>query len=68
MTRYIIRRLLWMVLLLLGVSILTFVIFYLLPSSEPAALRAGRAPTPALIAHIRHTLWLDRPWYEQYLH
>lgn len=66
MTKYIIRRLLWVVVLLFLVSLLTFVIFYLLPSSDPALLRAGRQPNPALVAQIRHNLGLDRPWYTQY--
>jgi peptide/nickel transport system permease protein len=66
MVRYIIRRLLWMVVLLFLVSALTFVIFYLLPSADPAVLRAGRQGTPALIAQIRHTLGLDQPIYVQY--
>jgi peptide/nickel transport system permease protein len=66
MGRYIIRRLLWAIVLLLIVSAVTFVIFYLLPSADPAALRAGKSPNPALIAHIRHTLGLDRPVYTQY--
>jgi peptide/nickel transport system permease protein len=66
MGRYIIRRLLWVVALLIVVSIVTFVIFYTLPSADPAALRAGRSPNPALIAHIRHSLGLDKPFYVQY--
>src|SRR5438128_4837095 len=68
MVKYIIRRLLWVVALLFLVSLLTFVIFYLLPSADPAQLRAGRQPSPALIAQIRHTLGLDKPWYAQYFH
>jgi peptide/nickel transport system permease protein len=66
MGRYIIRRLLWVVFLLLIVSAVTFVIFYALPSGDPAALRAGRSPTPEQLDQIRHTLGLDRPIYEQY--
>jgi peptide/nickel transport system permease protein len=66
MLRYIIRRLLWAIVLLLLVSAVTFVIFYVFPSADPAVLRAGRSPNPALIAHIRHTLGLDRPIYTQY--
>jgi peptide/nickel transport system permease protein len=64
--RYIIRRLLWMVVLLFLVSALTFVIFYALPSADPAALRAGRQPNPELVKEIRHTLGLDKPIYVQY--
>src|SRR5213593_5038565 len=66
MLRYIIRRLLWVVLLLFVVSALTFVIFYLLPSADPAQLRAGRQPNPQLVEQIRHNLGLDKPWYQQY--
>jgi peptide/nickel transport system permease protein len=68
MTKYIIRRLLWVIVLLFLVSLLTFVIFYLLPSADPAQLRAGRQPNPALVAQIRHNLGLDKPWYTQYVH
>jgi peptide/nickel transport system permease protein len=66
MGRYIIRRLLWVVLLLLTVSAVTFIIFYALPSGDPAALRAGRSPTPGQLEEIRHTLGLDKPIYVQY--
>jgi peptide/nickel transport system permease protein len=66
MLAYIIRRLLWVLLLLFVVSALTFVIFYLLPSADPAQLRAGRQPNPELVEQIRHNLGLDKPWYAQY--
>jgi peptide/nickel transport system permease protein len=66
MITYIIRRLLWSVLLLFVVSFITFVMFVLLPSADPAVLRAGRQPTPELIAAIRENLGLDKPWYHQY--
>ena len=67
MVPFIVRRLLWMVLLLLVISFLTFLIFYTLPSADPALLRAGRQPSPELVASIRKTLGLDDPWYIQYL-
>jgi peptide/nickel transport system permease protein len=66
--RYIIRRLLWVIVLLVAVSLLTFVIFYTFPSTDPAALRAGRNASPAVIAEIRHTLGLDRSVFWQYGH
>ncbi|HWC87268.1 MAG TPA: ABC transporter permease [Solirubrobacteraceae bacterium] len=66
MTTYIIRRLLWVIVLLFLVSFLTFVIFYLFPSADPAVLRAGHQPSPQLIAAIRHQFGLDKPWYVQY--
>jgi peptide/nickel transport system permease protein len=64
--RYIIRRLLWVIVLLFLVSFITFVIFYLLPTADPASLRAGRQPNPELVEQIRHNLGLDNPWYQQY--
>jgi peptide/nickel transport system permease protein len=66
MVRYIIRRILWVIVLLFVVSAVTFMIFYLLPSADPAVLRAGRSPNPQLIAQIRHQLGLDQPVYVQY--
>jgi peptide/nickel transport system permease protein len=66
MSRYIIRRLLGMVLLLILVSAVTFVIFNVFPSTDPAALRAGRQPTPEVIERIRQDLGLDRPVYVQF--
>jgi peptide/nickel transport system permease protein len=66
MLAYIIRRLLWSVLLLVVVSFLTFVMFYVMPSADPALLRAGRQPSAELVASIRETLGLDKPWYVQY--
>jgi peptide/nickel transport system permease protein len=64
--RYIIRRLLWVIVLLFLVSFITFIIFYTLPSADPAALRAGRQPNPELVQQIRENLGLDNPWYQQY--
>jgi peptide/nickel transport system permease protein len=64
--RYIVRRLLWVIVLLFLVSFITFVIFYLLPTADPASLRAGRQPNPELVEQIRHNLGLDNPWYQQY--
>jgi peptide/nickel transport system permease protein len=66
MGRYIVRRILWVIVLLFAVSAVTFVIFYVLPSADPAVLRAGKSPDPQLIAQIRHTLGLDQPVYVQY--
>src|SRR6185503_1382623 len=52
--------------LLVVVSALTFLIFTVFPSADPAALRAGRQGSPELIAQIRHNLGLDKPIYVQY--
>lgn len=67
MTRYVIRRLLWAVVLFLAVTLVTFVIFYLVPV-DPARSAAGKAASPAEIKVVAHRLYLDRPIYEQYIH
>jgi len=66
MTRYIIRRLLWGVLLLILVSALTFVFFRIFPTADPATLRAGRLQNPKIIAAIRHDLGLDKSLFTQF--
>jgi peptide/nickel transport system permease protein len=55
-----------MIVLLFVVSALTFIIFFVLPSADPAQLRAGRQPNPQLVEQIRHNLGLDRPKIVQY--
>ncbi len=66
MLTYIIRRLLWGVVLLILVSALTFLFFDIFPSVDPAILRAGRNSDPHTIAYIRHELGLDKPIYTQF--
>jgi peptide/nickel transport system permease protein len=66
MAAYIVRRLIWAVFLLLAITMITFVIFYLLPSADPATLRAGKQGDAETIREIRHQLKLDRPVTEQF--
>src|ERR1700746_1533791 len=67
MGRYIIRRILWGIAMLFIVSAVVFLIFFVLPSADPAVLRAGRNAGPQQIAQIRHSLGLDKPIYQQYV-
>ena len=66
MTGYIARRLLWAVVLLLGVSVLTFALFFLLPG-DPAVQAVPRGATPEVLAQVRHRMGLDQPLWRQYL-
>jgi peptide/nickel transport system permease protein len=68
MLRYVIRRLLWGVVLILAVIAITFVLFYLLPNVNPAELRAGRNSSPKVIAEVAHSLGTDKPVYTQFWH
>jgi peptide/nickel transport system permease protein len=66
MIRYIAQRLLHAIPVLFGVSLITFMLTYLLPA-DPARMYAGPNATIATVNSIRHQLGLDRPFYEQYL-
>jgi peptide/nickel transport system permease protein len=66
MARYIARRLAGMSLLLILVSAVTFIVFNVLPSTDPAVLRAGRTPTTQVLERIRADLGLDRPLIVQF--
>jgi peptide/nickel transport system permease protein len=66
MAPYILRRVLWGIVLIILVSAITFLLFNVFPSADPAQLRAGRNGSPATIAFIRHELGLDKPVYTQF--
>jgi peptide/nickel transport system permease protein len=69
MLRFTIRRLLNMVLVLFAVSVLTFLIFMVMPGGgdEQAALRiAGRNANEAQVATVKREWGLDEPFYVQY--
>jgi peptide/nickel transport system permease protein len=63
--RFVVRRLLLLVPILLGVSILIFLWIRALPGS-PAESLLGERATPATVAQIKHQYGLDKPIYEQY--
>ena len=66
MGRYLIRRVLFMVLVLFIVSLLTFLIFVKLPAGDPARRAVGRATTPQQIEAARKAFGLDKPLWVQY--
>jgi peptide/nickel transport system permease protein len=65
-TKYIVRRLLGAIPVLIGVSVVVFVFIRLLPG-DPATAILGQHATPQLIAEMREHLGLDKPLWEQYL-
>jgi peptide/nickel transport system permease protein len=66
MLRYVVRRLLLLIPILLGVSVLIFFWIRLLPGS-PAESLLGERATPELVATYRERYGLDEPIYKQYL-
>ena len=67
MSRYILRRLLWTIVVVLVVTLVTFVIFYVLPAGDPALRFAGKQPTPQVLAQVRRDLGLNHNVVIQYL-
>lgn len=65
MLRYLTQRLLWMLLELLGISLITFILAFMVPA-DPARMYAGPHATMAVIVNIRHQLGLDQPLWVQY--
>ena len=66
MGRYLIRRLLFLVLVLFVVSLLTFTIFLKLPAGDVARRMAGPQATEEQIASITENLGLNEPFFVQY--
>src|SRR3954469_14706862 len=60
MAAYIARRLIWVAFLLFVITLITFIIFSVLPAGDPAVARAGRQPSPELVESIRQQLGLDK--------
>lgn len=66
MGHYIARRIFWVGVVLLVVTLITYAIFFLLPAGDPAIRHTGKNPTEANIAEIRRQFGLDKPVYVQY--
>jgi peptide/nickel transport system permease protein len=66
MGRYIVRRVLWVIFVLLFITLISYLIFFKLPPGDPAVLFAGKQPTPASIAQVKKQFGLDKPFYVQY--
>ena len=62
---YLIRRIGESLLILLGISLVTFILLYLVPA-DPARQIAGRSATAETVANIRAQLGLDQPFHIQY--
>ena len=66
MLTFIVRRLLWAVLVMFVISAFVFVLFFKTPGVDPARAIAGRNPSPQILAEIRHQFGLDKPFPVQY--
>lgn len=67
MGRYILRRSIWIIFVMLMITVVTFFIFYVMPPSDPAITFAGKQPTPETVAEVRKLFGLDKPVPVQYV-
>ena len=67
MGRFIVRRLLQMVFVMFAVSVLTFLIFNVIPNGDPAVRMAGRQPHETQIEAIRKEWGFDDNVFVQYV-
>ncbi len=66
LVQLILRRLFFLILVLLGLSIMTFLLSHVVPA-DPARLYAGPRASAATVAQIRHQFGFDQPIYKQYV-
>src|ERR1043165_7943865 len=66
MLNTLIRRLVQMIFVMFGISVIVFLIFFATPGSDPAARIAGRNASPEILAQVRHDFGLDQPLPVQY--
>ncbi len=66
MLRFTVRRLLNMAVVLVAISIATFLIFDVIPNGDPVLRIAGRSADAQTRKQVRHDYGFDRPLYVQY--
>ncbi|HEY3314487.1 MAG TPA: ABC transporter permease [Bacillota bacterium] len=64
---YVLRRLALLIPVLIGVTLLTFIISVAVPG-DPAQMMAGAQAKPEIIAALRHKLGMDEPWPIRYVY
>lgn len=65
MINYLIRRLFYLFPVVIGVTLITFLLFLVVPG-DPVRLALGQHPNPELQKRIEHELGMDLPWYARY--
>ncbi len=63
----ILRRVGQMFFVMVGISMLVFMIFFATPGADPASRIAGRNASPEILEAVRKSFGFDQPFYVQYL-
>ncbi|MFF3453423.1 ABC transporter permease [Streptomyces sp. NPDC002730] len=67
MGRYVARRLLQMIPVFIGTTLLIFLMVHILPGDPIRAMWGDKAADPAQVASLRHEFGLDQPMWKQYI-
>jgi len=65
-TALVVRRLVWLVVLVFVITGLTYTLFFVVPG-DPAVQSVPKGASPQTIADVRHRMGLDRPLWRQYV-
>jgi peptide/nickel transport system permease protein len=68
MALYVVKRLLWAILVVNVVVFITFIVFFKLPNGNPALRFVGKFPTPENIQQAEQRLHLNKPFYVEYFY
>src|SRR5687767_10630627 len=66
MLRFILRRLVQTIPMLLGITLISFAIMYLAPGDVLTAMESNPQVPPETVQRLREEFGLDKPWYVQY--
>lgn len=66
MLRFLLRRIVGLIFVVVGVTFITYAMGYLAPNEDPIRALLGQHYTPQAYANLQHQYGLDRPWYIQY--
>lgn len=67
MGRYVARRLLQMIPVFIGTTLIIFLMVHILPGDPIRAMWGDKAADPAQVASLRHEFGLDQPLWKQYV-
>lgn len=65
MVQFLIRRIFWAFFLFFVATIITYIIFFVIPT-DPAQIACGVHCAPQILKHVRESLHLNLPIYQQY--
>ncbi len=66
MAHYVVKRVLWAAFVLILITMITYLVYWVMPHTDPTEVFTHGASTQQASQLMRVSLGLDRPWYVQY--